>query len=126
MMDIYNGNVITDGSGRAIITLPEWFEALNRDFRYELTAIGRPAKAWVAAEVVNNSFVIQTDEPGVKVSWQITGIRHDAWANAHRIPLEEEKTEQEKGHYLHPELFGHTGEASIPELHHPRPKPAHD
>ncbi len=125
MMDIYNGNVITDGGGRAVIALPEWFEALNRDYRYELTTIGRPAKAWVAAEVANNSFVIQTDEPGVKVSWQITGIRQDAWANAHRIPLEVEKTEQEKGHYLHPELFGHAGEPSIAELHHPRPKPAH-
>jgi hypothetical protein len=42
----------------------------------------------------------------VKVSWQVTGIRQDAFANAHRIPVEEEKLGTERGHYLHPELFG--------------------
>ena len=41
----------------------------------------------------------------MKVSWQVTGIRQDAWANAHRIPVEEEKPEQERGFYLHPELY---------------------
>jgi hypothetical protein len=126
MMNIYNGNVITDGSGRAIVTLPDYFEALNTDFRYQLTVIGQFAQAVVASEVANGKFTIQTDKGNVKVSWQITGIRQDAWAKAHRIPNEVEKSEQEKGHYLHPELFGHTGEPSIPELHHPRPKPAHN
>ena len=41
-----------------------------------------------------------------KVSWQVTGIRRDAWAEAHRIPVEEDKPESERGHYLHPEAFG--------------------
>jgi hypothetical protein len=45
-------------------------------------------------------------KPGVEVSWQITGIRHEAYADAYRIPVEEEKPPQEQGHYLHPELFG--------------------
>jgi hypothetical protein len=126
MMDIYNGNVITDGGGRAIVTLPDYFQSLNTDFRYQLTVVGQPAQAWIAMKVQNNQFVIRTDKGNVEVSWQVTGIRQDAWANAHRIPNEVEKTEQEKGHYLHPELFGHTGEPSIPEMHHPRPKPAHN
>ena len=121
MMNIYNGNVVTDGSGRAIITLPGYFESLNTEFRYQLTTIGSPAKAWVATEVANNQFTIKTDQGGVKVSWQVTGIRQDAWANAHRIPNEVEKNEVEKGHYLHPELFGHKGEPSVVELVHPRP-----
>lgn len=122
MMNIYNGNIVTDGAGRAIVELPDWFESLNRDFRYELTVIGRPAKAWVAVEVTNNRFVVQTDEPGVKVSWQVTGIRQDAWANAHRIPVEAEKNEREKNHYLHPELFGHAGEPSIQQIEHQLPR----
>jgi hypothetical protein len=42
----------------------------------------------------------------VKVSWQVTGIRQDAWANAHRIPVEELKSGKERGSYLHPELYG--------------------
>jgi hypothetical protein len=122
MMNVYNGNVTTDGGGHAIVTLPDWFQALNSDFRYQLTAIGQPARAWVASEVSQNSFSIATDKPNVKVSWQVTGIRQDAWANAHRIPVEVEKAKADQGHYLHPELFDHAGEPSIVETHHPRPK----
>jgi hypothetical protein len=119
MMNIYNGNVTTDGQGRAVVQLPEWFEALNRDFRYQLTVIGQFAQAIVASEMANHSFTIQTDKPNVKVSWQVTGIRQDAWANAHRIPVEELKPEKERGLYLHPELFGAPAENSIAAAYHP-------
>ena len=122
MMNVYNGNVVTDGSGTAIVTLPDWFESLNRDFRYQLTAIGQPAQAWIGSKVANNKFVIKTSKGGVEVSWQITGIRQDAWANAHRLPTEVNKSQQERGHYIHPELYGHAGEASIPEITHPEQK----
>jgi hypothetical protein len=121
MMNIYNGNVVTDGSGAAIVTMPAWFEALNTDFRYQLTVIGQFAEAIVASEIASGSFTIKTSKPGVKVSWQVTGVRQDAWANAHRIPVEVEKAQTDQGHYLHPELFGHQGEPSIAEIHHPRP-----
>jgi hypothetical protein len=121
MKNIYDGTVTTDGGGHATITLPDWFEALNRDFRYQLTVIGQFARAIVASKINNNAFTIQTDKPYVEVSWQVTGIRQDAWANAHRIPLEVEKDSTDQGHYLHPELFDHAGEPSIPEIHHPRP-----
>jgi len=106
MMNIYNGNVTTDHHGLATVTLPAYFEALNRDFRYQLTVIGQFAQAIVKQEIAHNRFVIRTSRPSVKVSWQVTGIRHDAYANAYRIPEEEEKPAQEQGHYLHPELFG--------------------
>jgi hypothetical protein len=124
MMNIYNGNVVTDGSGTAVVTMPTWFEALNTDFRYQLTVIGQFAQAIVASEVANRSFIIKTNKPNVKVSWQVTGIRQDAWANAHRIPVEVDKAPQDQGHYLHPELFGHEGEPNIAERHHPRPPQA--
>ncbi len=120
MMNVYNGNVVTDGGGTAIVNLPDWFESLNRDFRYQLTAIGQPAQAWVASKVTNNKFVIRTDKGGVEVSWQVTGIRQDAWANAHRLPTEVEKSDAEKGHFIHPELFGHAGEASIADVNRTR------
>jgi hypothetical protein len=123
MKNIYDGNVITDGSGRATVTLPDWFEALNRDFRYQLTTIGQPAQVWVESKIANHSFSIRSDKPNVEVSWQVTGIRQDAWANAHRIPVEVEKAKTDQGHYLHPELFGRETDASIPQLHHPRPSP---
>jgi hypothetical protein len=121
MMNIYNGNVVTDGSGTAVVTMPAWFEALNTDFRYQLTTIGQPAQAWIASEIANGSLTIKTSKPGVKVSWQVTGIRQDAWANAHRIQVEVDKPQQDQGHYIHPELFGHKGEPSIAEVRHPRP-----
>jgi hypothetical protein len=113
MKNIYDGNVVTDAGGDAVVTLPEWFETLNRDFRYQLTVIGQFAQAIIASEIANNQFHIKTDKPNVKVSWQVTGIRQDAWANAHRIPVEELKPEGERGLYLHPELFGVAAEKSI-------------
>jgi hypothetical protein len=126
MMNVYNGNVVTDGTGYATIAMPDYFEALNRDFRYQLTVIGPQfAQAIVSSEMVANHFTIRTDHPGVKVSWQVTGIRQDAWANAHRIGNEVDKDATEKGRYLHPELFGHPESDSIAAtyLHRP-PTPA--
>jgi hypothetical protein len=123
MKNVYDGVTVTDGGGIAIITLPDWFEALNRDFRYQLTTVGQQAQAWVASEISGNRFVVRTDHGNVKVSWQVTGIRQDAWANAHRLPTEVDKTEKEKGHYIHPELFGHAGDPDVLQAVHPRPRP---
>jgi trimeric autotransporter adhesin len=120
MMNVYNGNIRTDRRGYAVVILPDYFEALNRDFRYQLTAIGQFAQAIVVRKVKGNRFTIRTSKPGVEVSWQVTGIRHDAWADAHRIPNEEAKPEEERGHYLHPELFGAGPEQQIGlALHEP-------
>ena len=60
------------------------------DFRYQLTVIGQFACNCLAG-IVNNGFAIKTDQPHVNVSWQVTGIRRDAWAAANRIAVEEEK-----------------------------------
>jgi trimeric autotransporter adhesin len=113
MKNIYDGVVTTDAQGDAVVNLPEWFETLNRNFRYQLTVIGQFAQAIVATEITDDRFSIKTDKPHVKVSWQVTGIRQDAWANAHRIPVEEEKSEVERGFYLHPELYGAPEEKGI-------------
>jgi hypothetical protein len=109
MMNIYNGVVMTDERGYATVGLPAWFGALNRDFRYQLTVIGSGetwARARVFEEMKEDRFVIQTDVPGTKVSWQVTGIRQDPYANAHRIPVEEDKPVAEQGKCLHAEACG--------------------
>jgi hypothetical protein len=98
MMNVYNGSVTTDKHGLATVVLPAYFEALNRDFRYQLTPVGQFAQAMVAQKVNGNRFVIKTSKPGVEVSWQVTGIRHDAYANQHRIPTEEQKPESLRQH----------------------------
>jgi hypothetical protein len=114
MMDIYNGVATLDAHGMLWVTLPDYFQALNREFRYQLTSIGRPQPTiYIAEEISGNRFKIAGGKPGGKVSWQVTGIRQDAFANAHRIPVEEDKPQQEQGHYLHPELFGATAEQAV-------------
>ncbi|MGO9273843.1 MAG: hypothetical protein ACLQOO_26985, partial [Terriglobia bacterium] len=113
MMNIYTGNVITDASGDAVVKLPEWFETLNRDFRYQLTVIGQFAQAIVASEISNHQFSIKTDKPNVRVSWQVTGVRQDAYANAHPLEVEVAKSDRERGYYIHPELYGAPEEKGI-------------
>jgi hypothetical protein len=121
MMNIYNGNVVTNASGEAIVKLPDYFEALNQDFRYQLTVIGTFAQAIVAKEVDHNQFTIKTSAPNVKVSWQVTGIRHDAYANAHRVVPEVEKQAAYKGKYLNPVELGKSKSLQIGGMKAPQP-----
>ena len=106
MMNIYNGNVVTGSDGIALVKLPSYFDAINVDFRYQLTVIGEFAQAIVKEEISGNAFTIQTDKPNIKVSWQVTGVRNDPYAQQHRIVPEVDKPAHEKGLYLHPELYG--------------------
>jgi hypothetical protein len=109
MMDIYDGTVITDARGYATVRLPNWFQALNRSFRYELTVVGKmhwDAKAAVWDEIRNNRFTVRTDQPHVKVSWLVTGIRHDPYANAHRTRVVVLKPKADQGKYVNPQLYG--------------------
>jgi hypothetical protein len=102
MMNVYNGVVVLNEKGEATVELPTYFEALNRDFRYQLTCVGAFAPVYVSEEIHANRFSIAGGKPGLKVSWQVTGIRQDAVANAHRIQPEVEKSPSEKGKFLFP------------------------
>lgn len=114
MMNVYNGNATLDEKGEVWVELPAWFEALNRDFRYQLTPIGGPGPdLYIAQEVQNNRFQIAGGSVGLRVSWQVTGIRQDAYANAHRIPVEEDKPADEQGLYLHPTELGKPAELGL-------------
>jgi len=105
-MNVYNGNVVLDAHGVAVVTMPKWFETVNRGFRYQLTAIGAPGpNLYVAEEIHDNQFKIAGGRPGMKVSWQVTGIRQDPFAEANPIQVEVEKPQRERGSYLHPELY---------------------
>jgi hypothetical protein len=106
MKNIYDGVVVLDGDGKARVQLPEWFESLNKDFRYQLTCVGGFANIYVDSEVANNSFSIAGGKPGLKVSWQVTGIRKDPYAEKNRVKVEEEKQGYERGKYLYPEVYG--------------------
>ncbi len=103
MKNIYDGVARLDANGEVTVELPEWFEALNEDFRYQLTAVGKPSPGlYIAEEVQNNRFKISGGSPRAKISWQVTGIRHDAFANAHRVVVEESKPAAQRGTLLYP------------------------
>lgn len=91
MMNVYNGVVLVNAKGRAKVTLPAYFEALNQDFRYQITPIGSYAPVYIAQKIRGNFFVIAGGKPGMEISWQVTGIRHDPYAKAHPIVVEESK-----------------------------------
>jgi hypothetical protein len=107
MKNVYDGVVNLDADGAAWVELPEWFEAVNQDFRYQLTPIGAPApNLFIAREIESNRFQIAGGEPGLKISWQVTGNRHDAYAEAHPMAVEEVKPPEELGTYLSPAEHG--------------------
>jgi hypothetical protein len=114
VMNLYTGKITLDANGEAVVQMPDWFEALNKDFRYSLTPIGAPGpNLYIAEEVSGNRFKIAGGAAGMKVSWQVTGVRQDAYMRAHPMKVEVEKSEKERGHYLRPELFDQPEEKSI-------------
>jgi hypothetical protein len=98
---VYSGNIVLDNRGEAVVHLPAWVEALCEDFRYQLTCVGRPAPVYVADEVADNHFRIAGGLAGMKVSWQLTGIRKDAWAKAHPLVVEQDKPAGRNGERQH-------------------------
>jgi hypothetical protein len=120
MKNVYDGVATLDANGTAWVELPEYFEALNQDFRYQLTALDAPAPSlYIAQRISNNRFRIAGGAPNQQVSWQVTGTRHDAWAKAHRIPVEENKPSDERGRYLAPEAFGLPASLAIGQANPP-------
>ena len=114
MKNIYDGVATLDEKGEAVVKLPDYFESLNRDFRYLLTAIGAPGPGiYIAEKVSTSQFKIAGGAPGMEVSWQVTGIRQDAFANKNRIQVEVNKAEKERGYYLHPGAFGKSEEKGV-------------
>jgi hypothetical protein len=106
MKNLYDGVAQLDQDGAAWIELPDWFEALNGDLRYQLTAVGRSAPGLhVAEELFENRFKIAGGEAGMKVCWQVTGTRKDRSAAANPFEVEQDKNEEERGRYLEPSLY---------------------
>jgi len=124
MMSVHNGNVVLDGRGEATVEMPDWFEAANRDFRYQLTAIGAPGpNLHVAEELSGSAFRIAGGEPGMEVSWMVTGIRSDPFAEANRVVTEMPKRSVDIGKYVHPELYGRGDASSVDPVRNAPPRP---
>jgi hypothetical protein len=107
------GILTTNGKGFATVTMPRWFQALNRSFRYQLTSLSGLQQVAVEKEMHDNRFTIQSQKPHSKVSWQVTAVRHDRYANAHPVQVIAPKAKKDQGKYLHPELYGKPRTAGI-------------
>lgn len=92
MKNIYDGITTLDTQGESDVKLPEYFEGLNSEFRYQLTPIGGPMpNLHIAEEIQGNQFRIAGGTPGLKVSWTVTGTRKDAYAKSHPFEVEKAK-----------------------------------
>jgi hypothetical protein len=98
MKNIYDGVGVADSLGEVSVELPAYFDALNKEFRYQLTPIGAPApNLHLKDELTGNRFTIAGAAPEQRVCWQVTGTRKDAWALANPIVVEREKPKSERG-----------------------------
>jgi hypothetical protein len=87
--NLYQGRQVLDSGGEATVTLPDWFEALNTNFHYQLTSIGTPApNLHIVDEITDNHFRIAGGSPDAVVSWQVTATRKDQWALDNPLSVE--------------------------------------
>ena len=121
MMNLYRGAVILNSDGKATVIMPSWFSALNTDFNYQLTCVGGYAPVFVSKEIAHNRFELAGGKPGLKVCWEVTGTRQDAYAKAHPMQVEQTKDKADQGKYLDPADYGKPKTAQIGYVAMPLP-----
>jgi hypothetical protein len=115
-MNTYSGNIVTDQHGYATVQLPEYFESINKDFRYQLTVLDGGddfVQVKVSKRIQGNHFTLRTSKAGIEVSWQVEGVRNDRWVQQRGFKTEEPKSAAQKGKYLEPSLYGHAPDKGI-------------
>jgi hypothetical protein len=114
VLNVYTGNAVLDESGAAWVEMPDWFAAINRDPRFQLTALDRPQpNLHVAGRLDGSRFRIAGGTPGGAVSWTVTALRADRWVRDHPPAAEVEKGEAERGRYLYPAGYGQPEERGL-------------
>jgi hypothetical protein len=103
---VYTGNIRTDAHGRATVKLPAYAATIAGDWRYQLTPVGAFGQVIVAREVRDGAFVVRSEHPNMKVSWSVTGVRHDPQSRESPIVAVKDKAGADRGHYLDPKAYG--------------------
>ncbi len=107
VLNVYTGNAVLDENGEAVVELPAWFEMINTEFRYQLTAISGPMpNLWVGQRIQHNRFKVSGGTPGGEISWQVTARRNDPGMRLRPFEVERSKPDGERGTYLDPEAYG--------------------
>ncbi len=115
-LNMYDGIALLDENGEAVIALPSYFLALNMEMTYLATAIGEPMPNLFMQKEVAPRYIffgtpvmrISGGVPNGRVSWQVTGVRHDPYIEAHPIVPEVDKSPEQivdKGEYVFPEFY---------------------
>jgi hypothetical protein len=115
VLNIYRGTAAFDENGNAVVQLPEWFDAVNRNASYQLTPIGGYAPIFIAEKITSGRFVIGGGQAGMEVSWAVYAERNDPYLQQHpeARQVEEPKNDREKGHYLRPDLYKQPADQGI-------------
>ena len=115
VLNIYRGTVAFDQNGKAVVQLPDWFDAVNKNASYQLTPIGGYAPIFIAEKIKDGRFVIAGGTQGMEVSWAVYAERNDPYLQQHpeARQVEELKSDREAGKYLRPDLYGKPAEQGI-------------
>jgi len=108
VLNIYRGNVIFDVNGEAVVSMPDYYDLINRNPSYQLTPVGEFAQLFVKKELENGVFTIAGGSEGKKASWTIYSERNDPYLQQYpeKRTVEVEKRDGQKGKYFMPQLYG--------------------
>lgn len=108
VLNVYRGTTAFDANGEATVTLPDYFDAVNANFSYQLTPIGGYAPLFIKEKIENGQFVIAGGTASMEVSWTVYAERNDPYLQQHpqSKAVEVEKESWNQGKYLQPDLYG--------------------
>ena len=122
VLNVYRGNISFDQNGEALVTLPDYFALVNKNYSYQLTPVGAFMQLYVKEKINNqNQFVIAGGLPGKEVSWAVYAERNDLYLQKYpqQRTVELEKRAHEKGKYLMPQLYNEDPEQSLLRMKKP-------
>lgn len=116
VMNVYRGSVQLDANGQAIVKLPDYFSAINKNFSYNLTPVGAPApNLYIKQKIQNGEFVIAGGTANQEIDWVVYAERNDKYMQQHPEYRETqpEKTGRYKGKFVHPQVWGQPASKGI-------------
>ena len=108
VLNVYRGTLQFDANGEAEVSLPDYFNDINRNVSYQLTPVGTYMPLYIKEKVnQNHRFVIGGGTAGKEVSWAVYAERNDRYLqqNPQQRTVDLPKRAHEKGKYLVPSLY---------------------
>ena len=109
VLNVYRGNIQLDATGKAVVQLKSYAQAINTNFSYQLTAIGGAMPSLHVSQGVDNQgqFIIEGGLPNHEVSWTIYAERNDVYMQ-NRPELKNPEVAKKPfnvGKYFHPQDY---------------------